>query len=81
VKGVASPDPLGLRFLIFSIRVWAALALWVGIQLFGTLLQAKWGAPVAYAAHVGGALTGLVFWMLYGRGETRVLPVAMAGQR
>jgi membrane associated rhomboid family serine protease len=60
---------MGLRFLIFDISVWAALLLWVAAQIVGTILQAKLGTQVAYAAHVGGALTGLIFWLLYGRGE------------
>lgn len=50
------------RFAFFDLSVKAALVLWVAIQLIGTLAQAKWGTPVAYAAHLGGALAGLLFW-------------------
>src|SRR5712692_1396011 len=73
---------MGLRFLIFDISVWAALASWVTAQLIGTIVQAKLGTRVAYAAHVGGALTGLIFWCLYGRGEVpRALSNEIAGGR
>jgi membrane associated rhomboid family serine protease len=73
---------MGLRFLIFDISVWAALVLWVTAQLIGTLVQARLGTKVGYAAHLGGALTGLIFWVLYERGEVpRALSKEVAGSR
>jgi membrane associated rhomboid family serine protease len=62
------------RFALFDLSVWAALVLWVAAQLIGTIVQAKLGTRVAYAAHLGGALTGLIFWSLYGLG---VVPRAL----
>ncbi|HEY2945589.1 MAG TPA: rhomboid family intramembrane serine protease [Vicinamibacteria bacterium] len=68
--------------LFFSLSVWAALLLWVIAQLIGTIAQAKLGTEVAYAAHVGGALAGLLFWSLYGLGENRrALTREVAGGR
>jgi membrane associated rhomboid family serine protease len=62
-----------LRVLKFAhlidVSVWAALALWVGLQLLGTI-GASAETAVAYAAHVGGAFAGLIFWAVdYGRGK------------
>jgi membrane associated rhomboid family serine protease len=68
--------------LFFSLSVWAALLLWVIAQIIGTIAQAKLGTEVAYAAHVGGALAGLIFWSLYGLGENRrALTREVAGGR
>jgi len=66
---------------IAAVKVRAALLLWMLLQLIGALAQVGRGTAVAYAAHLGGGLTGLIFWSLYGRGETHVLRMATAGRR
>ena len=57
------------RFMLVDLSVWVALVLWVVVQLAGTFVQASYGTEVSYAAHVGGALAGLTFWSVNGRGE------------
>ena len=71
---------LFLFLAFFDIKVRAALMLWVLLQLVGVLAQARHGTAVAYAAHLGGARTGIIFWSVYGRGETRVLRGASPGR-
>jgi membrane associated rhomboid family serine protease len=62
--------------LLVDLSVWAALVLWVVVQLVGTFVQASYPTEVSYAAHLGGALAGLIFWSVSGRGEiARVLDV------
>lgn len=68
-------------FLFFDIQVRAALPLWVLLQLIGALVQAGRGTAVSYAAHLGGVLTGLIFWSVYGRGETAAFRSAAGGRR
>jgi len=59
------------RFLaFFDLKVWGALVLWVIVQLIGTMVQAARETAVGYAAHVGGALVGLIAWSLKRRGGT-----------
>jgi len=72
-----------LRFLRFvDLSVWGALVLWVSMQLIGTIVEASRGTHVAYAAHVGGAFAGLIFWSLSRRREpARVISTAAAGTR
>jgi membrane associated rhomboid family serine protease len=60
------------RFKFFDLEVRTALLLWLLLQLIGALVQVGRGTAVAYGAHLGGALTGLIFWSLFGRGEARV---------
>ena len=65
------------RVRFFDLSVWGALLLWVGVQIIGTFGEAAQPTGVAYAAHVGGALTGLIFWFLTRRSEpSRVLGIA-----
>ncbi|MEN7972884.1 MAG: rhomboid family intramembrane serine protease [Verrucomicrobiota bacterium] len=54
---------IGLFFLFRWIRlpVAAYIFFWVFIQIAGTQVE---GSGVAYGAHLGGALAGLVFWLL-----------------
>jgi membrane associated rhomboid family serine protease len=68
-----------LRLLQFAriveISVWGALALWVGIQIVSMIVQRADG--VGYAAHVGGAFAGLIFWSLNrGREPAGILSIA-----
>ncbi len=59
------------RFLtFFDLRVWGALALWVMVQLIGAMVQAAQETAVGYAAHLGGAMVGLIVWSLKRRGGT-----------
>jgi membrane associated rhomboid family serine protease len=63
--------PRFFRFLaFFDLKVWGALVLWVIVQLIGTMVQAARETAVGYAAHVGGALVGLIAWSLKRRGGT-----------
>jgi hypothetical protein len=71
------PPPL----LFFDLRVSGALVLWLIVQLIGAIVQAARGTQVAYFAHVGGALAGLIFWWINGRGGTARLTVARAARR
>ena len=60
---------------IVEISVWGALALWVGIQFVSMIVQRADG--VGYAAHVGGAFAGLIFWSLNrGREPAGILSIA-----
>ena len=72
-----------LRFFRFvDLSVWGALVLWVSLQIIGTIVEATRGTHVGYAAHVGGAFTGLIFWSLNRRREpARVLSLAGSGRR
>jgi len=70
---------VGLQFRIFEVNVWVALVLWVIIQLIGMIGQT--GTQVAYAAHAGGALAGLIFWSVNGLVSPRVLSVEATARR
>jgi len=56
---------LAVRVVFLDLRVWAALALWLIVQAIGAAWQAKFGTQVSYAAHLGGALAGLILWAVY----------------
>lgn len=45
----------------FSIPAWGAFALWVVLQIVMAFLPRPGGGGVAYLAHIGGALPGLLF--------------------
>lgn len=57
-------------FKIWPIPAWVVLAAWFGLQLFNGAMNAGTGAGVAYWAHVGGFLAGLLatlpFWLREG---------------
>ena len=60
-----------LRFpFFFDLKVSGALVLWVIVQVIGAFVQATRGTQIGYVAHLGGALAGLIFWSLNGRGGT-----------
>lgn len=42
-----------------------AIAFWVGAQVVGVLLQLAGVGKVAYLAHLGGAVAGVAFWLLW----------------
>lgn len=57
-------------FKVFTLRAWLVLGLWFALQIFGGLSTPTEGGGVAYWAHAGGFLTGLVlifpFWLAHG---------------
>jgi membrane associated rhomboid family serine protease len=59
-----------LFFFVFFIRViplpaWVMLCYWIAIQIGSSVLTPSEGGGVAYAAHVGGFLAGLVLILLF----------------
>jgi membrane associated rhomboid family serine protease len=64
------------RLLIFGIipipAIWGAV-LFVGLDTWGLVAQARGGGlPIGFGAHLGGALTGLLFFLLYVRKRLRL---------
>ncbi len=59
-------------FRVFSIPAWIMLCLWFGIQVFGGLGSASEGGGVAYWAHAGGFVAGILLalpvWLRRGAG-------------
>ncbi|EEW26341.1 rhomboid family intramembrane serine protease [Rhodobacter ferrooxidans] len=57
-------------FKVFAVPAWAMLGLWFGLQLFSSLATPTDMGGVAYWAHTGGFLAGLVltlpFWLSRG---------------
>lgn len=51
---------LVIIFKVFPVPAWLMLAVWFGMQVFGELGARAGGAGVAYWAHLGGFLAGLV---------------------
>lgn len=47
-------------FRMFVVPAWTVLGLWFGLQLFDSLASGQTGGGVAYLAHVGGFVAGLV---------------------
>src|SRR5207249_4715746 len=73
---------LRMRFYaFFELSVWAALVLWLVVQFVGMLVEASQATKVAYAAHVGGALAGLIFWSVNGLVSPRLLSVEATARR
>jgi len=61
-----------LRVLVFQfitvMPAWIVVGVWIGLQIWmgaGSLREGGAGAGVAYAAHVGGALTGIFVAFLF----------------
>ncbi len=55
-----------LRRNWFSIPAWAAFTVWIGLQiLMASRIQAGSGGGVAYLAHIGGALPGILYAVRY----------------
>lgn len=50
-----------IYFRVFSLSAWIVLAVWFGIQVFQGLGSAADGGGVAYWAHAGGFVAGLLF--------------------
>jgi membrane associated rhomboid family serine protease len=59
---------LGFFFPVFSVPAWILLAVWFGLQaLEGVLSFGNPAVGVAFFAHVGGFITGLVLALVFGR--------------
>lgn len=63
---------LGILFRIgiiplrwFRIPAYAFVGFWIALQLVGAYLQVAGASSVSSLAHLGGAATGLVFWLTY----------------
>ena len=52
---------------LVRVPAWAALVLWVGLQLFGASFQKAGMSTVSYSSHLGGLLIGLSFWLVLRR--------------
>jgi membrane associated rhomboid family serine protease len=73
---VVSLLPLGFFFFPVRMPAWAVLGLWFVVQIFGGLAglgQVQSGGGVAYLAHVGGFVAGLILVVPFGKTKrTRV---------
>jgi membrane associated rhomboid family serine protease len=61
--------PVGFLFMSFALPAWTMLIYWLGLQVLGAA-TASWGASsgsVAFWAHVGGFLAGLILVKLFAR--------------
>jgi membrane associated rhomboid family serine protease len=59
---------VSIRFRVLGwlrIRAWAAFAIWLVLQLLGSLGQARGAGGVSYVAHLGGVLAGLLSWIVW----------------
>ncbi len=65
---VVSILPLGFFFTTIRTPAWVALGLWFVVQIFGSLagLGQIGGGGVAYLAHIGGFVAGLVLVFVFG---------------
>lgn len=52
-------------FRVFTIPAWIVLAIWFGIQVFSGAASTAAGGGVAYWAHAGGFVAGLIFALPY----------------
>lgn len=59
--------PLGFIPLSIALPAWTMLLYWMGLQLVGGLLSPMDGGGVAFWAHVGGFLAGVVLVKLFAR--------------
>lgn len=48
-------------FRVFTIPAWIVLAIWFGLQVFNGSMTAATGGGVAYWAHAGGFIAGILF--------------------
>jgi membrane associated rhomboid family serine protease/ribosomal protein L37AE/L43A len=54
-----------LSVYLVRLPAFAVLALWVMAQIFGAFFEKAGMSTVSYSGHLGGLLTGLVFWLLW----------------
>lgn len=52
-------------FRVFSLSAWIVLLAWLGIQVFSGFGSSTVGGGVAYWAHVGGFVAGVIFTLPY----------------
>ena len=57
-----------IRWFWLPIPAWAALGLWVLWQLFGAWLQMAGLSQISSLAHLGGAVMGLLAWVMWRKG-------------
>ena len=58
---------LGIFFRVVPMTAWAILALWFGLQVLSGALDAGTGGGVAFWAHVGGFVAGVVLIKLFAK--------------
>ena len=63
-KGVSLEISVSCVFQIVVIPAYLALGVWIGFQILSGLLSGS-GSGVAYAAHVGGFLAGILLIKLF----------------
>ncbi|MEZ5306051.1 MAG: rhomboid family intramembrane serine protease [Pyrinomonadaceae bacterium] len=63
-----------VRVLLFrmftTVPAWVALGMWIGLQIFYGFLNTGEGGGVAYAAHIGGFIAGIVTIKIFALGKT-----------
>jgi membrane associated rhomboid family serine protease len=52
--------PFGFYIRVIPLSAWVVLALWLGLQFVGSWLFSNVGGGVAYGAHIGGFVAGVV---------------------
>jgi membrane associated rhomboid family serine protease len=69
-----------LFFFVLPLPAIAAALIFIGLDIWGLFAQVEGGGlPIGHGAHLGGALTGIVFYLLAGRrlrqrGSERIPP-------
>lgn len=61
--------PLGFFITTVALPAWVMLGYWMALQVFGGMFQTGEGGGVAFWAHVGGFVAGLVLIKLFARKE------------
>jgi membrane associated rhomboid family serine protease/Zn-finger nucleic acid-binding protein len=69
-----------LRFRWVQMPAWVALILWILLQGFGAYMQLSGFSHVAALAHIGGALSGLAFWLAFRAGSGSLPPQTAESQ-
>lgn len=58
-----------LHFRVFSLPAWVVALLWLILQLLGLFEQISGMGSVSALAHLGGAMTGFLCWLMWRRGK------------
>ncbi len=58
--------PLGIVMQMMRLPAWIVLALWFGLQLVQNALTAEGGGGVAFRAHIGGFIAGVLLLPVFG---------------
>lgn len=61
---------LWFRFVWVHIPSWVAFAVWLLFQVLGAYWQVSGSSHVASLAHLGGVLTGFIFWLVWRKQKT-----------